>query len=113
MVTAHVEYVGFRSHEGTREYTLRIRHTDGRSDDFTLAIQDEAFLARRVRYQDAAEICFLKLQKALAAWESTPQSDPPARHLDVTNADLDEYREAHTAKPPVRRPKPPAPAPTS
>ena len=113
MVSAQVEYVGFSSQESAREYTLRVRHADGRSDDFTVAIAQEAFLARRVRYQDAAEICFLKLSRALAGWESVPESAPAERRLDVTDADLDAYRDAHAAKPPVRRPRPPLPGPTS
>lgn len=99
MVTPQVEYVGFRSGEKTREYRLVVRHPDGRCDEFTITIAQEAFLAHRVRYQDAAEICFTKLRRALVAWEATPEAGKPAAHLSVTDADLLEYREGHVPKP--------------
>jgi len=111
MATAQVEYVGFRTRETTREYQLRIRHADGHCDDYVVAIAQEAFLSRRVRYQDAAEICFTKLSRALAAWISSPETGPPAGHQSVTEADLLQYREEHTAKPRRGGPPPPLPAP--
>lgn len=103
MTGAHVEYVGFTSKGPKREYTLRVRSTGGDPHDFTLAISNEAFLARRVRYQDAPEICFLKLQRELAA----AASDLPASYLSVSDAELEEYRVAHGPKTPQRRPKAP------
>ncbi len=103
MTGAHVEYVGFRANETTRVYTLRVKQAAGGTDDFTLSIANEAFTARRVRYQDAPDICFLKLQKELAALGG----GLPATHLSVTDADLEEYRVAHAPKPPQRRPRPP------
>jgi hypothetical protein len=99
MATHHVEYVGFKSGETTRDYRLRVRHADGQYYEFTLAVEQSAFLAGRVRYQDAAEICFWKLQRALVAWDLAPESGPPAPRQTVTEADLLEYREAHAAKP--------------
>jgi hypothetical protein len=59
-----------------------------------------AFTARRVRYQDAPEICFLKLHRELlACTDGVPQA-----RLTVTDAELDDYRVAHA--PPQRGPKP-------
>jgi hypothetical protein len=103
MSGSQVEYVGFRSSESTRDYRFLIRHPRGECDEFTLAIRHEAFLSRRVRYQDAAEICFLKLRRVLDEWTAAPGSTPPAARQDVTDADLLEYREAHTAKPQHRK----------
>ena len=61
-----VEYVDFRAGEAAREYRLRVRRgTD--SWGVTVAIPNEAFLSGRARYQDAPDICFLKVQKELAA----------------------------------------------
>jgi hypothetical protein len=99
MVTHHLEYIGFQSGATTRDYRLLVRHSNGQYYEFTLAVEQAAFLAGRVRYQDAAEICFWKLQRALAAWDLAPDSGPPASRQTVTEADLLEYREAHTAKP--------------
>lgn len=99
---AQVEYVGFTASGAARKYQLRVRQA-GDFHDFTLAIPNEAFLARRVRYQDGPEICFLKLQREVVACAG----GLPAPHLDVTDADLEEYRVAHTPKPAQRRPKAP------
>lgn len=107
----HLEYLGFQNGATSRDYRLLVRNSGGQCYEFTLAVQQEAFLSGRVRYQDAAEICFWKLQRALLAWDLAPESGPPAARQIVTEADLLEYREAHAAKP--RRfsaPPPPRPA---
>ena len=101
--TAHVEYVGFRATVTRREYTLRVRQ-GGDPEEFTLVISNDAFLAHRARYQDAPEICYLKLQRELAA---SPGSRP-ARLLSVTDQDLEEYRVAHAPKSPGRAKAPPS-----
>jgi hypothetical protein len=103
MQGAHVEYVGFKTRETMREYTLRVKQPAGTSDDFTLAIANEAFVAHRVRYQDGPDICFLKLQRELAALDGAL----PASYLSITDAELEEYKAAHAPKPPQRRPRPP------
>ncbi len=102
MAAAHVEYVGFTSSNNAREYRLRVKLGPD-SHEFILAIKNEAFLARRVRYQDGPGVCFFKLQKELADCAD----GLPALHLDVSDAELEEYRAAHTPKPPQRRPKVP------
>ena len=104
MVSAQVAYVGFAAREGTRDYTLRVSPPAGTGDpyDITLAIANEAFVAGRVRYQDAPEICFLKLQRELLA---SGGQRPPGK-LIVTEADLMDYRSAHAPRPPQRRPRP-------
>jgi len=103
MAAAHVEYVGFTTKGTSREYTLRVKQTVGDPHDVTLAIAIEAFLSRRVRYQDAPDICFLKLQRELASCGEAL----PARYLSVSDAEIEEYRVAHAPKPPQRRPRPP------
>ncbi len=108
MALSQVEYLGFRSGNTTRDYRLLVRQPDGQCHEFTLAIEQEAFLSHRVRYQDGAEICFLKLRRALEAWASAPESGPPPGRQNITDADLLEYREGHLPKP--RRLAPPRPA---
>ncbi len=101
-MTAHLEYRGFRANGATREYTLRVRIGVGEPTEFTVAIPLAAFLDHRVRYQDGPEVCFLKLQRALAA----AGEEMPARHLDVTDSEMAEYRVAHAPRAPQRRAKP-------
>jgi hypothetical protein len=102
MINAQVEYVGFTTRGAHRVYTLRIRRAAEEPQDVTVLIPNASFLAKRVRYQDGPEICFLKLQKALLA----VADGPLGKELAVDDADLEDYRTAHTAKPPQRRPRP-------
>ena len=95
-MSSHVEYLGFKAQKSTREYALRVRKVGAEVRDFTLVIENAAFLTNRVRYQDAPEICFLKLQRELGA---CPEGREPSRTLKVTDADLEEYRVAHSPKP--------------
>lgn len=97
-----VEYIGFTPRPAAREYLLRARRGTGDFREFSLLIPNEAFLAGRVRYQDAPEICFLKLHRELLA---SQDGGPPAG-LTVTDDDLAQYRATHAPKTPQRRPKP-------
>jgi hypothetical protein len=100
MVRAHVEYVGFSSDEVARNYTLRVRLASGAERDFVVAINNEAFLSRRVRYQDAPEICYLRLQRDLAECGE----DMPPDRTSVSDDDIDQYRVAHAPKSLSHRP---------
>ena len=102
MKTARVEYVGFKDAGPNRNYTLLVTAADGDVHTFTVAIPHEAFTGKRLRYQDGAEICFLKMQRALAAAEGIM----PSYKQDVTDDDLMAYTVAHAPKPPQRRPAP-------
>jgi hypothetical protein len=99
MPMGQVSYVGFKNLATSREYTLRVTQVDGTSNDFLFAVSNDAFLTHHVRYQDAAEICFLKLQRAVLA------SEPglPATRQDVTEQDFEAYRLAHLGRTAGRR----------
>jgi hypothetical protein len=103
MSEAHVEYLGFKVVGGMRSYLLRVRQAAESPVEYTLSIPTEAFLAHRVRYQDAPEICFLKLRRELSA---RPEGLATSE-LNVSDAELEEYRLAHSPAPQQRRPKPP------
>jgi hypothetical protein len=110
MTSAHVEYMGFKSLESTREYSLRVRHGASEAQDFTIVISNTAFLSKLVRYQDGPDLCFHKLQRALAGTAedaATPAASPV--RLSVTDEDLDDYRALHAPKAPNRRAKPQPP----
>jgi len=99
MAGTMVEYVEFKAGEAAREYRLRVRRGD-EVHGFTVAIPNEAFLAGRVRYQDAPDICFLKLQKELAAGE---EGGLPDLALSMSDQELEDYKVSHTSKNPRRR----------
>jgi len=97
------QYLGFSVNEKTREYRLLVSRLGEETCQFTVAIPNKAFLTNRVRYQDGPEICFLKLQRAI---EARGGESLPAAHMTVTDAELEEYKTAHTPKPNKNRPKP-------
>jgi hypothetical protein len=97
-----VEYMGFTNVDTNREYRLRAQDA-GVFHEFVRAISLEAFTAHRARYQDAPEICFLKLQRELVECDGTW----PDAYVGITDAELEEYRAAHAPKPPRRRAKTP------
>jgi hypothetical protein len=100
------EYKGFTVNEATRDYALRVTTPGAEARDFTVAISNNAFLTRRLRYQDAPGICFLKLQRELALCP-----DLAGARLTVTDAELEEYRVANA--PPPSKPRPKYPVPSS
>lgn len=103
-MSQHIKYVGFVAHGEFREYTLIMRDAEATWQSFTLVIANQAFLDHRVRYQDGPDICYRKLHQEAAACEN---GIPPSRLL-VSDEDLSVYKTTITAKPPKRRPRPPA-----
>lgn len=99
MATTQVEYVSFKATTVVREYRLRVRRGED-THEFTVAIPNEAFLSGRIRYQDAPDVCFLKLQRELAAGEDGAL---PPKALRMSDEDLEEYRVAHAPKESRRR----------
>jgi hypothetical protein len=100
MIATRSEYVGFTVDESSRIYTMRVRRPGGVVHEFQIVIAQQSFLANRVRYQDAAEICFLKLEQELSECGA---DSLPAPRMQITDAELDQYREAHVKKAPARR----------
>jgi hypothetical protein len=86
MIAAHVDHLRVR--RGTESHA------------FTVAISNEAFLSGRVRYQDAPDICFLKVRREMAARED---ESLPDQALSMTDQELEEYKVSHTPKSPGRR----------
>jgi hypothetical protein len=98
MLVSHeiiVQFVGFESKLSGREYTFTVREQALEPRAFTLTISNDAFNDRRLRYQDAPDVCSLKLRRELAAWSN----HPPQAQLLVTDLDLEEYRSTHARAP--------------
>ena len=62
--------------------------------EYTLTIPNEAFQAHRARYQDAPQICSLRLRRELA----TNANQPPTNEFCITDAELADYRGARAQK---------------
>lgn len=92
--STQVGYVGFEAKVRVREYRFVYRETGVEPREFRVTIANEAFLTRRVRYQDAPDICTRRLLRELA--ESS--NHPAKSHYTITDEELEEYRVAHTPK---------------
>ncbi len=87
-----VEYVGFEAKALVREYSFLVREASSEPREFTMTIVNEAFDSHRVRYQDAPDICSLKLHRELAVYAN----HPPKTHYRISETELDEYRDSHS-----------------
>lgn len=94
-----VRYMGFRSTSEGREYTLRVVEQGEEPRESILVIPHEAFASREVRFQDAPDLCFTKLQRDLAGENATAAG----ARLVLTSADLAAYRENQSRKSPERK----------
>jgi hypothetical protein len=90
-----VQYVGFSAKALVREYTFAVREPAGEACEYTLAITNEAFESHRARYQDAPEICSLRLHRELASNANRPLET----QLSITDAELADYLSARKQKP--------------
>ncbi len=97
--TRLMQYVGFDSKDQGREYRFQVRYTTEDTREFTLTIPSAAFISHLVRYQDAPDVCSLKLQRELA----TNADHASKTDFPVTDAELEDYRLAHTSKSPKSR----------
>jgi hypothetical protein len=92
--TITVQYVGFEAKAMEREYSFVVRRALNETSEFTLTIGNEAFGSRGVRFQDAPEICSLRLHRELAVFGN----HPPQVHNRISDTDLADYRSAHAPK---------------
>jgi hypothetical protein len=89
-----VQYAGFTSKPLVREYCFLVRDVSSEPREFTFTILNEAFRSHRVRYQDAPEICSIKLYRELAE----RLNHPLQTHYRVSDIELNNYRDSHPSK---------------
>lgn len=89
-----IQYVGFHATALGRDYAFSVREPGAEPREYTVTITNEAFDSHRARYQDAAEICSLRLHQELA--ETT--NDSATTHFGITDTELAAY-DARRAKP--------------
>jgi len=92
--TLFVQYVGFVAKPRVREYTFNVKNGADKAREFQITISNEAFLSNRVRYQDAPDICSQRLQCELAS----ASNHPAETRFTITDAEIDDYRTAHSPK---------------
>jgi hypothetical protein len=89
-----VQYLGFQAHTLVRKYIFAVRETATEPLHYTLTIANEAFVSHRARYQDAPEICSLRLHRELDAYAN----HPPTTSFCITDTELAIYQDARKPK---------------
>ena len=87
-------YRRFENKGAVREHAFTLRGPAGKSSEYFVTIANAAFVAHRVRYQDAPDICSLRLHREFAA-----RSDHlPSARFSITDAELADYMAVHAPK---------------
>jgi len=87
-----IQYSGFQVQSHGRDYSYYVLDPPASSRHFILTISHQAFTERRILYQDAADLCYQKLQRALLAETGERPLWP---HCIVSDQELDAYRHTH------------------
>ena len=86
-----IQYLGFQLKAHGRDYTYRVINKQAEDREFVFSISNRAFADTRLPFQDAAALCYQKLQKALDL-ETT--ENPLPRRTTLSDQELDVYRES-------------------
>ena len=85
-------YAGFQVQSHGRDYSYYVLDPPAASRHFTYTISHQAFAERQILYQDAADLCYQILQRALLA---ETEERPLWPHCVVSDQELDAYRDTH------------------
>jgi hypothetical protein len=89
-----MQYLGFKPKNEWREYSFEVRYAAEEVRQFTLTILNEAFTSHRVRYQDAPDVCSVKLRRELIV----NPNHPSHTNFAISDSELADYRAAHSPK---------------
>jgi hypothetical protein len=92
-----IQYVGFQLKAHGRDYSYKVINKQSEDREFIFTISNRAFLEKQLPFQDAAALCYQKLQKAL---DSETEGNPLPRRTTLSDQELDVYRESRR---PVRK----------
>jgi S-adenosylmethionine:tRNA-ribosyltransferase-isomerase (queuine synthetase) len=84
-----IQYVGFQVQPHGRDYSYHVLDPPSASRRFTFTISHQAFAEKHILYQDAADICYQKLQRELLAETGERPLQP---YCTVSDQELDAYR---------------------
>jgi hypothetical protein len=87
------QYVGFISKLLTREYSFVVRELTA-TIEITFAIPNSAFTSRRLSFQNAPNLCSLKLHREMAGSIDNPLKP----HYRISDTELDDYHNSHQPK---------------
>ena len=87
-----IQYLGFRLKQHGRDYTYRVVVNQAEDREFIFSISNRSFAETHLPFQDAAALCYQKLQKAL---DLETAEHPLPRCSTLSAQELESYREAH------------------
>jgi len=87
-----IQYLGFQLKAHGRDYAYRVINKQAEGREFVFTISNRAFAEKHLPFQDAAALCYQKLQKAL---DIETAEHPLPRRSTLSDQELDAYREAH------------------
>ena len=87
-----IYYAGFQVQPHGRDYSYYVLDPPAASRHFVLTISHRAFAERQIPYQDAADLCYQQLQRALLG---ETEELPLWPHCVVSDQELDTYRNTH------------------
>jgi len=93
-MSVNAQYMGFKAKAIVREYSFLVRESPTDTQEITFTILNEAFTSRRLSFQNAPDICSLKLHRELADTANNPMKT----HYRISESELDEYQESHPSK---------------
>ena len=93
-MSVNVQYAGFKAKAIVREYSFLVRESSIEPYEITFTILNEAFTSRRLSFQNAPDICSLKLHRELA----DSANNPLKTHYRISETELDAYRDSHTSR---------------
>ena len=93
-MSVNAQYMGFESKAIVREYTFLLRESPIQQQEITFTILHEEFRSHSLRYQDAPDLCSLKLHREMA----NSVDNPMRTHYRISGAELDDYRNSHSSK---------------
>jgi len=87
-----IHYAGFQVQPHSRDYSYYVFDPPRASRHFIFTISHQAFAERQIFYQDAADLCYQILQRALLA---ETEERPLWPHRTVSDQELHAYRATH------------------
>ncbi|MGA3167716.1 MAG: hypothetical protein ABSF14_16550 [Terriglobia bacterium] len=87
-----IQYLGFQLKAHGRDYTYRVINKQAEDREFVFSISNRAFAETRLPFQDAAALCYQKLQNAL---DLETAEHPLPHRSTLSDQELDAHREAH------------------
>ena len=91
-MSTQIQYVGFQLKPGGRDYSYRVLNSKAETREFTFTVTNQAFLEKQIGYQDAAALCYNKLERELLTETAEVPLQP---HATITDQELEAYREEH------------------